>query len=195
MTKSDLYAAVRTYLNRPQIPDAELNLFAEAAKGTLNTALREHPRNLRTGWHTNSANEELLPLPYDILSLRSIRRGDVLLEQYGPNFLQENSCSEYAAEGYVAQGNCVLLTQPQDEDTVYKIEYFQSLPQITATSHWVRDFFPDVMLYAMLKEASVALKDRENGPVWAARADQALALLVSQGWNQNVAAGPKVRLR
>jgi hypothetical protein len=41
----------------------------------------------------------------------------------------------------------------------------------------------------------VALKDRENGPVWAQRAEQAIAMLAAQGWNQNVAARPVVATR
>jgi hypothetical protein len=189
MTRLELYNAVRFYSNRPQLSDADLALLADSAKGALNTALRDHPRMRRSGRYVADAGQELLPLPYDIIALRTIKRGDVVLRQYAP------TVTEYPCEGFIERGDCVELTHVPDTQTTFTVEYAQSLPLVTASAHWVRDWFPDVILYAMLRELAVALKDRENGPVWAQRAEQAIAMLAAQGWNQNVAARPVVATR
>ena len=191
MTKSELYSAVRLYLNRPQMADTDLDLYSESARGFLNTTLKDHPRMIRTGYYTSPANQKLMPLPYDMLALHTIRRGTVLLRQFGAAATPSNACQD--EEGFIQKGNCAELTSVPTEDTVYTIEYSQMIPRVTEATNWLRDWFPNVLLYTMLKEASVALKDRENGPVWAQHADQAIASLMQQGWNQNIAAAPRVR--
>jgi len=193
MTKSDLYATVKSYLNRPQMPDTDIDRYAEIVRGRLNTALRDHPRMLRTGFYTAAANQNTVPLPYDILFLKAVRRGSLLLRQYSAaTDLTDTSCME---EGFIAKGDCLELTHPQTEATTYTVEYGQSIPGVSSSGNWVRDWFPDVMLYSILREVSIALKDRENGPVWDSQAERAIANLLAQGWSQNIAAGPKVRMR
>jgi hypothetical protein len=189
MTRLELYNAVRFYANRPQLSDADLALLADSAKGALNTALRDHPRMRRIGRIVADAGQDMLPLPYDILALRTIKKGDGVLRQYAP------TVTEFECEGFIERGDCVELTHVPEVQTAYTVEYAQSLPLITASVHWVRDWFPDAILYPMLRELAVALKDRENGPIWSQRAETAIAMLAAQGWNQNVAARPLVKSR
>jgi hypothetical protein len=190
MTLNELFGAVKEFLDRPNLTDTQLDMFAEVVKGQLNTALKDHPRLQRVGFLDAEANQDLLPLPYDIIALQRVARGTLTLQQFSTAYPRDQIC----VEGFISHGDCIELTVSQSEATRYRIEYSQSLPLISTPAHWVRDYFPDCMLYGMLCSAAIAFKDRDNIQVWQPMYDRAVGNLAAQGWNQNIAAAPRVVL-
>ena len=190
MTVEELYDAIRSYTNRPNLSDAEVKLWVDAATGALSVALREHPRNLKMGKHTQPAGSTILRLPYDIVGLVDVRANSVYWRQY-PNgmidTLKQKTCS------FVQIGDCLELSQAPAEATDFYVMYHRTLPPlfISGKPNWVCDLFPDVYLYRALQEAAIALKDTANGAVWTSEATARIANLMAQGWNQNIAAGPR----
>lgn len=194
MTVSDLYDAVRAYTNRPNLSNSEVRLWCDMATGALSVALREHPRNMRVGTHSQPAGSEVIRLPYDIAGLIELRTGNVVLEQYPHGMYQQMKESDC---GYTQNGDCIELSQAPTEATTFTLVYFRTLPAqvIGGQPNWVMDLFPDVYLYRTLQEAAIALKDTANGPVWEAEATKRVQDLVAQGWNQNIAVASRIRLR
>jgi hypothetical protein len=194
MTPGAFFDQLNFYTNRNDTV-SDLANFAASATGRLNTALRDHPRMYRQGTHRQPAQRVLLPLPYDCLQLRSVERGDVLLRQY-PQSLKGSALACSSIEGFIERGDCIELLSPPQEETEYKVGYSQALtpPTSGGASSWVLEFFPDVLLYATLAEIAVAIKDRENGPIWQQEAARRIAELANQGWNQNIAVAPRVRV-
>jgi hypothetical protein len=144
----------------------------------------------RQGQYTAGVGQTQIPLPYDCLRVRGLRRGATNLKQ----FTQGNVVAD-CDDGYIERGGCLELTVAPTEETAYTINYHQALtpPTINGGTNWVLQFFPDTYLYTMLSEAAVSLKDRENGPVWEQIAKERLAFLAAQGWDQNVADAPRCR--
>ena len=194
MTVEELYDAVRSYTNRPNLSNTELRLWCDMATGALSVALREHPRNLRVGTHSQPAGNAIIRLPYDLAGLIELRSNGVVWEQYPHSMYQEMKAADCA---FTQNGDCLELSQAPEEATAFTLTYYRTLPAqvIGGKPNWVMDLFPDIYLYRTLQEAAIALKDTVNGPIWAQEAALRLPALVAQGWNQNIAAAPKVRSR
>ena len=190
MTPTQLFDSVRYYTNRPNESTTVLERWADMATGRLNTTLRDHPRMYRQGQYTAGVGQTQIPLPYDCLRIRGLRRGTTNL----PQFTQANVIVD-CDDGFIERGDCLELTVAPTEETVYTINYHQALtpPTVNGGVNWVLQFFPDTYLYTTLSEAAVSLKDRENGPVWEQLAKERLAFLVAQGWDQNLADAPRCR--
>lgn len=191
MTKSELISALQSYLNRPNLTEAPMLLGM--AEGELNRALREHPRNIRLREFQQNANNPYLRLPEDLLQLRGLYCSGEPLEQF-PSTVTETcgSC------GFTERGNMLELMPPPAEDTVYRLDYHARLTPLTDESekvNWVQESFPDLYLYAALKESAIFLKDDQRYPIWVGEYTRRLDELLRQGWNQNIAAGPRLRLR
>jgi hypothetical protein len=189
MTGAELFDAVRFYLNRPNQSNTDVAMWVSSATGKLNTLLRDHPRTYREGEYNASAGQTRIPLPYDMLQLRHVRRDNAQLAQFTAGNVED--CSD----GFIERGDCLEITAPPAMAAVYRIGYHRALtaPTVSGSVNWVLQFFPDVYLYTTLGEAAVALKDRDNGPVWDKLAQERIGALIAQGWNQNFANSPRIR--
>jgi hypothetical protein len=194
MNRTELVAAVRSYLNRPSLPSPDITTMIQAVEGELNRELREHPRNIRrTTFTLAAANEGLLSMPYDLASMINLRDDNGNLSQYPADDRQgaENNGHAFIMRGMVAE-----LFHAPTVDTVYTLDYVAFLRALEGDfdSNWVSTYFSDLYLYGTLKEAAVYLKDDQRLALWQQEFLRRLNGVVGQGWNQNISTAPRVRL-
>jgi hypothetical protein len=194
MNRTELVAAVRSYLNRPELPSSDVTTMIQAVEGELNRSLREHPRNIRRTTFTLAAtNEGLLSMPYDLAALINLRDANGNLSQYPADDRQgaENNGHAFIMRGMVAE----LFPAPT-VDTVYTLDYVAFLRPLEGDfdSNWVSTYFADLYLYGTLKEAAVYLKDDARLGPWQQEFLRRLDSVAAQGWNQNITTAPRVRL-
>ena len=182
-----LKATVRDYLNRPNLDAGSL---VTQATGQLNRDLRGHPRTYVRRNYTQPANNPLLPLPDDVLAIVRLRTQGANLRQY-PVTVQD----EDIVEGFVARGNVLHVFPTPAVDQQYTLDYSSRLRPLSECqdTNWVLETFPDLYLYAALKEGSLYLKDADSHARFSAEYDRRLREVQLQGWSQNIAAGPRTR--
>jgi hypothetical protein len=189
MTRSELFAAVKLYSNRPVLPDTDIDTLIRTVEGELNRSLREHPRNMVTADYTLTAGSQLLPLPADMMQLLTLRfPRETVWREYTPT----SGIIGTTKQGYINRGRQLELNQPVSDNTTFILDYFAALCPITVdnSTNWVLRFFSDVYVYGVLKELAAYLKDDEHLVLWTATFGERLQSLQMQGWGQNIAAAP-----
>lgn len=184
MTWDELLAAIRSYLDRPDLSDDDITAWIRSVEGELNRALSDHARSVRLASFRQPAGEGTLPLPPDVAQLVEVRVGGGALKQYPPTVTP-------SVAGFVQYGDCLKLFPPPAEDTLCSLAYHAFLEPITADgdANWVLHYFPDLYLYGALREAAVWLKDGAALGGWAAEFSRRLDGVQAQGWGQNIQTG------
>jgi hypothetical protein len=192
MNKAELTTALKDYLNRPNLLDEQVSLLIAIAEGELNAGLVDHPRNIRRASFTQTAGNSILPLPTDVGRIITLRTDTKLVDQYSP---ASRSDAIDNGNAFIAVGDCLELIPAPSVDTTYYLVYsaFLSPLATTESTNWVSVYFPDLYLYACLKESSVYLKDDKRLAQWAGEYLRRLDGLQAQGWNQNIQTLPLVR--
>jgi hypothetical protein len=194
MNRTELVDATRSYLNRPQLPAADVTTMIQAVEGELNRALREHPRNIRrTNFTLAATNDGMLSMPYDLMQLINLRDANGNLEQF-PFDARE----EAAARGrsFIMRGMVAELFPPPTVDTEYTLDYYAALRPLSGDfdTNWVSTYFADLYLYGVLKESAVYLKNDQRLQLWQQEFLRRLDGVVAEGWNQNISTVQRVRL-
>lgn len=192
MNRDDIYQAVRLMAQRPNTSDANLTTWCRIVEGELNTLLTEHPRNEWTATWTQEADENgeysnRIPIPEDMASLITLKCGGTLLRQFAPQ-------GQLPAIGYISRGKCFEVYPQPAEDTTYTIHYHAMLTPLVAgwSTNWVSDWFPNLYIYGILAELGSAIVHDRRGE-WKEQFLTLARQVSLQGWNQNVAAGPRTR--
>jgi len=198
MTRSGILAAVRTYLERPDMPDTDLLLLMSMVEGELNRALRDHPRSQRRATFTQSAGNDTLSLPTDLAQIVTLRSGtNTVWSMFAPT--QWASAQDQGRNGgfvYTAHGDCLELFPTPAEDTQFRLDYMAFLHPLgdDVDTNWVSTYFPDLYVYGMLKESAVYLRDDARLVGWQAEFSRRLDGVLAQGWGSLLGAAPRVRL-
>lgn len=195
MTYSQLVSAVRNYLNRPEMPEEDVSLLIATAEGELNRVLREHPRNIVYD-ATTTFQGASLPIPENLIGLISLR------DEKGLRYWQRSASSEgevapcQSQPTYVDKGSCYVLSPMPEQGRRIYMDYHAALEPLSNAQpeNWVSKLFPDVYLYAVLKEAAVFLKDDQRLAAWQKEFDRRAGELRLQGWNQSIASSPRISL-
>lgn len=199
MNRGEIVAAVKSYLNRPNLSETDVSTMIASVEGELNRELRKHPRSQRRTSYviptTDSAgneyteNTDILPLPVDIASLISLwDYNNVRLAQYPPSV-------PAPVRGFVERGDCLQVFPMPDRGTTFYMDYIAFLQPLSAEAdtNWVSDYYSDLYIYGALKEAAVYLKNDLRLQAWQSEFLRRLQGVRAQGWNQNLAASPKSR--
>jgi len=192
MTKGELVSAVRNYLNRPNMSSDDIGLLIGVVEGELNAELREHPRNVKRSSLAVSTADGILPLPDDVAAVMRVFDDEGRYEQY-PLAAE----LEPYGRGYIDRGSVLeVFPHPEVGRTMY-LDYHAYLDPLEgdADTNWLSRYHGGVYLYGVLKEAAVYLKDDSRLALWEQVFARRLAVLKSQGWDQNVSVSPSVRVR
>lgn len=186
MTRAELRAAIKGYLDRPNLADADVDLWIDITTGKLNTALTEHPRMHTRRLFALPAGESLLPLPTDLLRLRVLRTGNTVWRLLGAS---DAAYDSNLGPAYIMRGDVAEVFPCPSEDTTFAMDYHMAL----SSENWVMELFPQVYLYGCLMEAAEWMKDAEAMGARSAQFASAIDALLSQGWNEQNATGMRVR--
>ena len=192
MTKSELVKAVKDYLNRPNMPADDVNLLIGVVEGEFNKELREHPRNVKRGSLPMPDDTGILPLPDDVAGILRVFDDAGTYEQY-PISVGATSCSR----GYFDRGSILEVFPHPEKGHTIRLDYHAYLNPLDGDddTNWLSTYHGDIYLYGVLKEAAVYVKDDARLALWRQEFDRRLAELRRQGWNQNIASSPRVRVR
>lgn len=187
MNRAEIVAAVKSYLNRPNLKTSDVTSWIPVVEAEISRELKEHPRSQYRTSFTQPAGNEILRLPTNMMSMILLRNGDTDEEytQYG----QGNRDNAKAAGcAFIPRGDCVELFPTPAQDTVFKLDYIGALfpLQSDLSTNWVSIYFPDLYIYGCLKEATVFLKDDKRLAQWTQEFYTRLEATASQGWNQNI---------
>ena len=191
----DLADYIRGYLDQDAvtIPDSAVDAFVRSVEGQINRALREHPRmRVRRSWRLR-AGANVVPIPDDMLQLIAIKRDGVALKQYPP---QLESKASLCSDAFINYGNCLRVWPVPTEDVDYGLEMAIAIPSLLndqfKEANWIALHHNDIYQQGLLGEAAGYLRDPQNQQVWTGAFLQKLEALRMQGWNESIAAGPRV---
>ena len=192
MNKAELVKAVRLYANRPNLENEEVDLLIQTVEGELNKELREHPRNVKRASVPMPGTDGILPLPDDLASLIRVFDDAGVYDQYPISAAPGTDCRGYINRGMVLE----LFPHPGAGATVYA-DYHAYLNPLVGEDdvNWLSIYHSDVYLYGCLREIAVYVKDDARLQAWRGEFDRRVNALKLQGWNQNIAAAPRVRTR
>jgi len=192
MNLTQLRGVVRNYLNRPDLDNGTINLWVDSVEGELNRRLREHPRNQRRAIYTQPADNEMLPLPADIMQLIVLWQGETIYGQFPAEMRSE---AQLYGNAFIARGTCLELFPTPGEDTVFSLDYLASLKPLSLDTdvNWVSQYFTDVYVYGLLREAAVYLKDDARLKAWNEEFNRRVTETAQQGWGQNLSTAPRMR--
>jgi len=208
MNRAELSDALRAYLARPNMSDGDITTMIGIVEGELNRELRDHPRSkILAEWTIPTEDDQgeaytedtpILPLPVDLAGLQSVFDGYRIYHQLPQSSLQDpNACQQFSGTsgGYIERGNCLYLIPTPVRGTTMYIDYFAFLRPLAGglDTNWVSTYFPDLYIYGMLKESAVYLKNDQRLAGWQAEFTRRLDGVQRQGWNQNIAAAPRMR--
>ena len=188
MNRTELMSGIRSYLNRPAMPDEDVGLLISVLEGELNRELREHPRNVKRASIAMPDTTGALPLPDDIAEL--IRVWDASGTYPRQSVARGASCT---VRGFLDRGTVLeLIPHPAVSQTIY-MDYHAFLNPLEGPEdrNWVSNYHADIYLYGCLKEAAVFLKDDPRLAGWQVEFTRRVDSLKLQGWNQNIGAAPR----
>lgn len=193
MNRGEIVAAVKSYLNRPNLSETDVSTMIASVEGVFNRILREHPNNMRRTTFTQEAGNAILPLPVDLMQIILLRDPQGILQQY------QAAGRVPAAElgrTYIVRGDCAELFPTPAEDTLYSLDYYGAVRALQGNtdSNWISTYHFDLYLYGALNEAAIFLKDDARLAKWSQVFGARLASLVEQGATQSVATAPRVRI-
>lgn len=193
MNRGEIIAAVKDYLNRPNLSDTSVSTMISCVEGEMNSILREHPSNIRRTSMIQPAGNAILPMPYDMLQVITLRDANGQLGQYPPD---ARATAESVGRSYIMRGDCAELFPAPAADTEYFLDYYAAIKALSGNtdSNWVSVYHPDIYIYGTLRESAVYLKDDPRLALWSQEFLRRIDGIVAQGWGKNIATAPRVRL-
>lgn len=193
MNRGEIFAAVRDYLNRPNLSDASLVSMMSSAEGEMRTILREHPSNIRRTSMIQPAGNAILPMPYDLAQMILLRDSVGTWGQYPADSREAASA---IGRAYIMRGDCAELFPAPADSTEFFLDYYAQLQTLSGntSTNWVSTYHPDLYIYGMLKEAAVFLKDDARLAGWTQEFVRRTDGVAGQGWNRNISTAPRIRL-
>jgi hypothetical protein len=188
-TRADLEAAVRDYLEKPNLSDAAMTAFISSTEGVLNRELREHPRNFKRATWVAEDNTGLIPIPADMAGLERVMDAhNAIYEQYPATIPPR-------LRGFIQRGTILELHPAPDTGSEIRMDYVAYLPTLgfANSSNWVLEHHWDVYFYGCLREAAVYYREDQRLQLWEGEFAKRVADLKAQGWNQNIAQAPRIR--
>lgn len=197
MTKDQLYLLIRGYLDQDAttLPDTVLDALTQAVEGYLNRELKDHNRMQRRGSYTVAAGDNVIPLPSQMLQLRTVKLNGVVYQQF-PVTMEVEAAEEANQPACVVMGDCVWLYPAQEESAAYTLDMalvLTSLTETLADPNWVAAYYPDVYQVGLRAEAAGYLRDPENERTWREDFTQRVEVLKTQGWDESWAYGMRAR--
>ena len=187
MMRTDLIVAVKAFLDRvseDSLSSATVNTWIDLVTGKLNVKLREHPRMFARKFLAVGEGNCLVPLPDDLLYLRTLRVGRRVLTQIAVTH------GDMPKHTYRMRGDVAELAGPLAENTTFTMDFARAL----TSENWVMDLFPHVYLHGCLVEASEWLRDTPTLAPRKKQFDSDVSDLTRQGWNEQTAVAPRVVL-
>lgn len=190
MTRDELFAAVRSYADRPDLTEDTLLSVLRTLEGELNRAFAGHTRSLVTASYTLPAQQTLIPLPADIFLLVALRHpSDLVWERRSPGTPVPGAWGE----GYIDRGSVLEVIGASEADRVFMLDYHAALCTLADQigGNWVSVHHADVYVYGMLKELAVWTRDTQQTAIWLPQFAARLEAARMQGWDQNLGAGAR----
>jgi hypothetical protein len=203
-TYAELVTAATEWLAREE--DATLTAripdFITLAEAKINRALL-HPRmetRATLTVDTNDANPELLDLPTDFQTARSVRLPDVAGRPQ-LSFMAQSQMADYrySIDNVSDQpiyfsiiGDQLELAPTPNQDYDVEIVYRANIPALTSlnTTNWLLSLAPDLYLYGTLLESAPYTKNDERLAVWASAVSTVIDQLNLHGARQSFDSGP-----
>jgi len=200
LDRTSLFESVRSYLNRPNLTDTELNTVLNVVQGELNRILLMHPRNRITANYTMQPNDEnRIPLPEDMGAMIQLSNFTQDRQEYHQTSLRGgyDLRQDDWAWCYFDRGSYLELNPVPAEGDFIQMDYHALLPDLDEgpSTNWITTYYPDLYIYGMLKEFSIFLKHDQRLTLWRSEFDRRVGDLQRQGWNQNIEAGFKMSVR
>jgi hypothetical protein len=188
MIKAELIEAVKVYLNRPNMPAAEVAILLATAHGEIDRVLRGHPRSRVTRPYTIPIGHDNIPLPADHAQLVRVYGQD------STPWERVELLSKLTGNNWVDGGNCLWVGVSAVERPIY-LDYYAHLEPMAedGSTNWVSVHFPDLYLYGALVESAVFLKADERMSLWQQQFRRRLEEVSIDGWNANIGAASRVR--
>ena len=170
---STLISAVKTYLNRSDISDAQIKEFISLAEASFNRVLRTRNQITRS---TSDISTQFVSQPTDLLELYNIQLNSnpiVRLEQVSLSKMDElkSASSTTGKPRYFAITGADLEFYPAP-DTTYEIEviYYKTIAPLSDsnTDNFLLTNQVDIYLFGTLVQAEPWLMNDERIGVWGA---------------------------
>ena len=170
---STLISAVKTYLNRSDISDAQIKEFISLAEASFNRVLRTRNQITRS---TSDISTQFVSQPTDLLELYNIQLNSdpiVRLEQVSLSKMDElkSASSTTGKPRYFAITGADFEFYPAP-DTTYEIEviYYKSIAPLSDsnTDNFLLTNQVDIYLFGTLVQAEPWLMNDERIGVWGA---------------------------
>ena len=168
---STLISAVKTYLNRSDISDAQIKEFISLAEASFNRVLRTRNQITRS---TSDISTQFVSQPTDLLELYNIQLNSnpiVRLEQVSLSKMDElkSASSTTGKPRYFAITGADLEFYPSP-DTTYEIEviYYKTIAPLSDsnTDNFLLTNQVDIYLFGTLVQAEPWLMNDERIGVW-----------------------------
>lgn len=182
MTYSELKDNIKSFLNRSDLTDAQLDIFIDQTEAELNRKLRTKEMIKRAN---ATADSQYLSLPTDWLEVINVE----ITSDFRPLFQQSlESLDVYRRSNDNVVGQPVYFAVMDDAlelaptpDTSYTLQltYYEKIPALSSsnTSNFLSTNNPDIYLYGALKHASVFLMEDDRVALFTQQFDKALEQL------------------
>lgn len=178
MYLADLAQKLRTYLDvdDAELTDAEVAVIVATAEAEVFRALEEHPRMIKEEDLTAVGN--LITLP------ENFRR-----------VLEVDKYKQVQNRKALATGKYLLRTDQiefkSNPSGPVKVAYSAAPDKISNDkTNWIALLYPDIYLYASLKEAAIYMRNPAGAQTWGAEFGARVGTLILTGWNSTIANGP-----
>jgi hypothetical protein len=189
VTKDQLYEVVRGYLDQDSttLSDTVLDALTQAVEGYLNRELKEHNRMQRRTAYTVAAGGTMIPLPWQMIQLRTVKLNGTVYRQL-PVFQEEEAALEQNQPCCIVMGDCVWLYPSQENAAAYTLDMAVALTSLTeelADPNWVATLYPDVYQVGLRAEAAGYLRDPENERAWRQDFASRVDIMKIEGWSES----------
>lgn len=182
-TYDDLQSSIKTWLDRDDLTDSELEDFISLAEGRLRKDERVRTPRLTT----LSVNSEEEDLPDDFHSVMEIAHsgstyyGGLENATLGElEVLNDRHGGTGVPEAFAVIGDNRLRFAPIPDGT-YTLQflYWRTVPTLSDTkvSNWLLEDHPDIYLFAALAETAPFLWNDERSQLWESKLENAIAKL------------------
>lgn len=197
---TDLLDAVAGWLARDdltsRIPD-----FVTLAEAKFNRVLLHPQMEARTTLtvDTGAASPELLDLPSDFQTMRSVRLSGVTGKPR-LGFMTQTQMDDYRYSidnvsdqpvYFSVTGDQIELAPTPNENFTVQVIYRRNIPALASNStNWLLTLAPDLYLYGALLEAAPYIQNDERIAVWSAGVQTVIDQLNAHGERQTSNSGP-----
>jgi hypothetical protein len=199
-TYTELQTAVANWLARDDLT-ARIPEFIVLAEAKFNRVLLHPQMETRTTLtvDTGAASPELLDLPSDFQTMRSVRLSGVTGKPR-LGFMTQTQMDDYRYSidnvsdqpvYFSITGDQIELAPTPNENYTVQVIYRRNIPALASNStNWLLTLAPDLYLYASLLEAAPYNQNDERIAVWGLAVQTVLDQLNTHGERQTSNSGP-----